>query len=141
VGVLSFSNLCYGRLLAPVPGGSTTPATAADCYRYSLATPGVTASLSAPRSLRELQEGLDALENPGLSDERRAALLAHGAAAYALGQHRNGLVRQAPTTHRPGVRSLALEALDLAAPTPEAPSARQRGGHELDWEDPSPRPR
>jgi hypothetical protein len=141
VGVLSFSNLCYGRLLAPVPGETTTPATAADCYRYSLATPGVSASLSAPRSLRELREGLDALENPGLSDEKRAALLAHGAAAYALGQHRNGLVRQAPTTHRPGVRSLALEALDLAAPTPEAHQARQRGGHGLDWENPSPGPR
>lgn len=132
VGVLSFSNLGYGRLLAPVPGAETTPVSAADCYRYSLAAPGVSASVSAPRSLGEIREGLRALEEPGLPEDTRARLLAHGDAVYALSQHRNGLVRQAPTEHRYGVRSLALDELDLSFPAAEAPrEARLAAGHTL----------
>src|SRR3990167_1904315 len=53
VGVITFSTLCYGRLLRA--------ASASECYRYSLEQPGVSACWSAPRSAAELRENLEVL--------------------------------------------------------------------------------
>ena len=53
IGVITFSTLCYGRLLRD--------ASASECYRYSLAQHGVTACWSAPRSSVELRENLSVL--------------------------------------------------------------------------------
>jgi hypothetical protein len=78
--LLTFSNTCYGRLLQPRPGLS--PPTAADCYRYTLEQPAVAACFSAPATLEQLEEDLAALRDPVLPEERRAALLAQGAALY-----------------------------------------------------------
>jgi HEAT repeat protein len=108
-GVISFGNLCYGRLLSPIAGSEVGPARASDCYRFSLATPGVSLSVSAPRSERELREGLAALRSPALGDEARARLIAHGEAVYAQSQHFNALVRQAPELRRRPLRSIALD--------------------------------
>ena len=78
--VLTFNNTCYGRLLT---GHDNLPApSAADCYRYSLAQPGVTACLTAPATLEELDENLAALRDPDLPAERRAVLLARGERVY-----------------------------------------------------------
>jgi hypothetical protein len=79
-GLLTFSNTCYGRLLQPRPG--LQPPTAADCYRYALAQPAVAACFSAPATLEQLEENLAVLRDPVLPDDRRAALLAQGAALY-----------------------------------------------------------
>lgn len=73
VGVLGFSATSYGRLL----GGGVG---AADCYRYTLAQPGVSAVVSAPSWTREVVENLDVLRRPALEDVDRARLLARGAA-------------------------------------------------------------
>ena len=78
--LLTFSNTCYGRLLQPRPG--LEPPTATDCYRYALAQPAVAACFSAPATLEQLVENLAALREPALPDDRRAALLAQGAALY-----------------------------------------------------------
>jgi aryl-alcohol dehydrogenase-like predicted oxidoreductase len=80
VGLITFNNTCYGRLLRP--RDSLPAPSAADCARYSLAQPGVAVCLSAPATLAELEENLAVLRDPHLPPERRAALEALGAALY-----------------------------------------------------------
>jgi HEAT repeat protein len=79
-GVLTFNNTCYGRLLRPQ--GARPAPLAADCYRYTLAQPAVTACWTAPATLAELDENLAALHEPELPDDRRLALLECGEAVY-----------------------------------------------------------
>jgi HEAT repeat protein len=78
--LITFNNTCYGRLLQP--HGGQAPPRAADCYRYTLAQPGVRACWSAPATLEELDENLVALRDPVLPDDRRARLVAHGERVY-----------------------------------------------------------
>jgi aryl-alcohol dehydrogenase-like predicted oxidoreductase len=78
--IITFNNTCYGRLLEP--RGVLPSPRASDCYRYTLAQPGVTMCLSAPASLDELEENLRALRDPVLPDERRNGLLKSGAEVY-----------------------------------------------------------
>jgi aryl-alcohol dehydrogenase-like predicted oxidoreductase len=78
--LLTFNNTCYGRLLKP--HGETPPPTAADCYRYALAQPAVSACWTAPATLEQLEENLTALFDPELPDERRQALRRHGDRVY-----------------------------------------------------------
>jgi aryl-alcohol dehydrogenase-like predicted oxidoreductase len=79
-GLITFNNLCYGRLLRP--RGNHVPPSAADCYRYSLSQPGVAVSMSAPATFEQLQKNLEVMRDPHLPDERRQALLAYGADLY-----------------------------------------------------------
>ena len=79
VSVVTFNNTCYGRLLRPREGRAPT---AADCYRYSLLQPGVTACLSAPADLAQLDETLSVAADPALPPERLGWLLEHGAEVY-----------------------------------------------------------
>jgi hypothetical protein len=78
--VLTFNNTCYARLLKP--HGAVPPPSAADCYRYTLAQPGVTATLSAPATVEYLEENLTALRDPALPEERLRSLLDQGDAVY-----------------------------------------------------------
>jgi len=87
--IVTFSALCYGRMLS----GPNAP-TAADCYRYSLAQPGVTACISAPRRGRELVENLDVLQRPTLDAAAIDALRMHGVGVRAENQRFNALMRQ-----------------------------------------------
>jgi diketogulonate reductase-like aldo/keto reductase len=87
--IVTFSALCYGRMLT----GDNAPA-AADCYRYSLSQPGVTACISAPRRERELAENLDVLARPLLDDAQLAAMRTHGIGVRAENQRFNALMRQ-----------------------------------------------
>ena len=81
--VVSFNNLCYGRLLLPLPGKTELPRIdAVDCYRFALSHPAVAVSLSAPATLAQLDENLAALHDPTLPEERRQRLLQHGASIY-----------------------------------------------------------
>jgi hypothetical protein len=80
MSLLTFNNTCYGRLL--VRHGDIDPPTAADCYRYALAQPGVRACWSAPATREQLEENLAALRDPALPEDRRERLLAHGALVY-----------------------------------------------------------
>jgi predicted aldo/keto reductase-like oxidoreductase len=79
--LITFNNTCYGRLLQSC--GPAPAPTAADCYRYALAQPGVRCCLSAPATLEQLEENLKALQQPELPEERLRFLQAHGAARYA----------------------------------------------------------
>jgi HEAT repeat protein len=78
--LITFSNTCYGRLLEPRIG--LPPPRAADCYRYTLMQPGVRACLSAPASLAQLEENLEALRDPVLPSERLSHLLSIGEKLY-----------------------------------------------------------
>lgn len=78
--LITFNNLCYGRLLQPVAG--MAPPAPADCYRYTLGFPQVSACWSAPATLEQLQENLAVLRDPVLSDEKREYLQCFGAALY-----------------------------------------------------------
>jgi aryl-alcohol dehydrogenase-like predicted oxidoreductase len=82
-GVLTFSNLCYGRMLHRSPAPLSAPVTPADCYRYSLSQPGVHACIAAPRRRSELLEDLAVAADPTLSDARQAELRVHGDHVYA----------------------------------------------------------
>ena len=79
-GLITFNATCYGRLFGPPDPGCQDRA--ADCYRYSLAQPGVAACLSAPATLDELDQNLGALRRPELSGERTATLRARGDEVY-----------------------------------------------------------
>ena len=72
VGVIAFSALVYGRMLA------SREVSAADCYRYTLTQPGVSVCLSAPRRQRELEENLAVLRAPTLDPATEARLREHG---------------------------------------------------------------
>ena len=74
--IITFSNLCYGQMLR-TRGGQPLPFTAADCYRYALSQPGVRLSLSAPRTVKQLQENLDVLRQTTLSAARQQAMRAY----------------------------------------------------------------
>jgi aryl-alcohol dehydrogenase-like predicted oxidoreductase len=99
VGVLTFSALCYGRLLKRVEGERSIslggdPPTAADCYRYSLSQPGVTACISAPRRFRELAQNLEVLEAPTLDVAAAARLREHGAHVHRENRRFDRLLRR-----------------------------------------------
>ncbi len=79
-GVLTFSCTCYGRLLIERPGFGRAPAP--DLYRYSLASPGVSAAIMAPRTPAELRENLVVLRRPALSPEALGELQRRGASVY-----------------------------------------------------------
>lgn len=73
-GILTFSNTCYGRLMNPTPvAGAVPPSsvqiTAADCYRYTLAQPAVTACWTAPATLEQLDDNLQVLDHPQLDPD------------------------------------------------------------------------
>lgn len=118
VGVISFSALCYGRMVKRVPGATITTPKASECYRYSNTQPGVTATWSAPRRLREIEENLHALAAVPLTEERVVELRQHGDAVYRGSQQFNAWVRQAPAPTRELVRPMAIDLLDSQ---PEAP--------------------
>ena len=78
--VITFNNLCYGRLLQPVAG--LAPPAPADCYRYTLSFPQVSACWTAPATVAQLEENLTVLRDPHLSAEKREQLQNFGAALY-----------------------------------------------------------
>jgi aryl-alcohol dehydrogenase-like predicted oxidoreductase len=78
--IITFNNTCYGRLLTAQ--GNLVPPRPADCYRYTLAQPGVTVCLSAPATMEELQENLTTLDDLQLPEERLKQMQVHGAALY-----------------------------------------------------------
>jgi aryl-alcohol dehydrogenase-like predicted oxidoreductase len=108
-GVLTFSALTYGTLLS----GEGAPS-AADCYRYSLSQPGVSACWSAPQWHDQLVENLEVLARPTLAIEDQQRLRAHGAGVHATGRRWDALVRRASGETREQGRELALALLDDA---------------------------
>jgi aryl-alcohol dehydrogenase-like predicted oxidoreductase len=110
-GVLTFTATCYGRLLQPAPGAPPDAPlpSAVDCYRYCLSQPGVSATLTAPRSRRELLHNLDVLARPTLEPDALPAMRAHGEGVRARGRQLDALVRRAPGGPRDALLALLEE--------------------------------
>ena len=113
--IITFSALCYGRLLT----GPNAPS-ASECYRYSMAQPGVVACISAPRRYREAVENVAILREPPLTEERIAELRIHGAGVRVESQRFNTLLRQPTRDAAAAAREL------LAAELPPADSVPRR---------------
>jgi len=90
VGTLGFTSTCYGRLLEREGDGE--PASADECYRFSLER--MNAVIAAPRTVSELEAGLKALTAEPLDPSREAALRRHGEIVRGSSSSLNHLVRQ-----------------------------------------------
>ncbi len=127
VGLLTFSATSYGRLLGPLPGLDSPKVrfAAADCYRYSLAQPGVCSVISAPQFPKELDENLAVLSDLTISDDTCAALRQHGEAVHAVSRRFNALVRKGHESplHAPNQQAtLSTRLAELLAEHPAPPS-------------------
>ncbi len=114
--VFGFSATSYGRLLrsAPVDGETDiAPPSAADCYRYTLTQPGVTAVVSAPRGGRELVENLAVLAQPTLDARRMEELRAFGRRVREDSLDFARYIRRFPTAPDGMSEALTEERLDL----------------------------
>lgn len=85
--ILTFSNTCYGRLLQPTRASGELPEesgtfTAADCYRYTLEQPPVVACWTAPSTLEQLDENLEAMDRLEIDQGAKQALLRRGEWLY-----------------------------------------------------------
>jgi aryl-alcohol dehydrogenase-like predicted oxidoreductase len=79
--VVAYTALRWGDLLRPTPDDPAgfAPPSPAECYRFVLAHPAVTAALMAPANAAELEADLRLLDDwRGLEPGRDAALRAHG---------------------------------------------------------------
>ncbi|MEL6178589.1 MAG: hypothetical protein AAFS10_06530, partial [Myxococcota bacterium] len=81
-GLLTFSNLCYGRILGHPDALTVADPEPVEFYRYSLSHPGVTACWSAPATIAQLEHNLQALDVPTLPQERLDTLRAYGDLVY-----------------------------------------------------------
>ena len=109
-GVLTFTATCYGRLLRETVHAESDAKivlpTAADCYRFSLSQPGVSACLTAPRNRDELLENLEVLDGVKLDNDAMASIRAYGLAVRAENQRFDTLVRRAPGGPHDRLRAL-----------------------------------
>ncbi len=67
-GVVSFTATDWGKLLKPkkMPKGDAAP-TAGDCYRFVLSNPAVDVCLTGPRSVEQMQQNLEVLQQGPMS--------------------------------------------------------------------------
>jgi aryl-alcohol dehydrogenase-like predicted oxidoreductase len=98
--LVAYTATRWGSLVGPsaAPQGERAPS-GADCYRFALAHPAVTACLAGPKDARELDGVLEALASPPMSDEELAWMRRAGA-----------LVRQRLRMRAPGRRADVLRA-------------------------------
>ena len=92
-GLITFSNLCYGRMISELPGWDKGVPSAADAYRYSLTQPNVTGCWSAPSTIAQLRENLSALTRGPMSPRELEAMRDYGRALYRLNTGFNRFVR------------------------------------------------
>jgi aryl-alcohol dehydrogenase-like predicted oxidoreductase len=84
--IVAFTATRWGTLLKPYADWSGPPPTAADCYRYCLAQPSVHVVLTAPRSLDDLEQNLDALKLPPMTEQERRQWQRFGDLVYGAGK-------------------------------------------------------
>ncbi len=81
-GIITFSNLCYGRMISELPDWGEEPPSARDAYRYTLSHDEVSACWSAPSTVGQLRENLSALDAGPMGQEELARMRAYGRALY-----------------------------------------------------------
>jgi aryl-alcohol dehydrogenase-like predicted oxidoreductase len=80
--VVAFTATRWGTLLEAPAEWPGEPPNAAECYRYCLAHPAVKLVLTAPRSIEELKENLQALQSPSMSQRERVHWQRYGDLLY-----------------------------------------------------------
>jgi len=93
VGIITFNNLIYGRMLRPPHADAPEAPTAADCYRYSLKQHGVHCCFSAPSNIEQLRHNLQVMASRELSDGTEQALRRFGDEVYRENRAFADLVR------------------------------------------------
>lgn len=83
--VVAFTATRWRTLLEPVAGWSGEPPTAVDCYRYCLAQPAIQLVLTAPRTLKELEENLEAQRGTKMAARDRSRWERFGDLIYGKG--------------------------------------------------------
>jgi aryl-alcohol dehydrogenase-like predicted oxidoreductase len=84
--IVAFTATRWGTLLKANENWRDAPPTASDCYRYCLGQPPVQVVLTAPRSLAELQQNLDVLHLPPMSQRERSRWQRFGDLVYGNGK-------------------------------------------------------
>jgi aryl-alcohol dehydrogenase-like predicted oxidoreductase len=84
--IVAFTATRWGTLLEPRADWADPPPAASDCYRYCLTQPAVHVVLTAPRSLAELEQNLDVLELPTMSQQERGKWERFGDLVYGAGK-------------------------------------------------------
>ena len=80
--LITFSNLCYGRMISELPDWHEAPPSARDAYRYTLSHDAVSACWSAPSTVAQLRENLSALDAGPMGEEELERMRAYGRALY-----------------------------------------------------------
>ncbi len=82
-GVVNFTATAWGRLLnsKKIPAGERSP-TAVECYRFVLSNPAVDVCMTGARTVKEMRENLEVLEQGPMSDEELARMRRIGDAIY-----------------------------------------------------------
>lgn len=80
--IVAFTATRWGTLLEQRQDESVTPPTAADCYRFCLSYPAVKLVLTAPKTVRELNQNLNVLEKPKMAKRERVRWERYGDLVY-----------------------------------------------------------
>lgn len=86
IPVVAFTSTRWGTLLQKHPDWPTAPATASDCYRFGLSQPAVRLVLTAPKTLKALEDNLAALTSPPMSEHEVTHWRQFGDLVYGSGQ-------------------------------------------------------
>ncbi len=82
-GITVFTATCWRKLLKPklMPAGDR-PLSAADCYRFVLSHPDVNVCLTAPSSVAQMEDNLEALDAGPLEEDEMARVRRIGRHVY-----------------------------------------------------------
>lgn len=86
IPVVAFTCTRWGSLLKGHPNWHAQVPRAADCYRYALRHSTVRLALTAPQTLKQLEENLSVLDSPQLSPEAEVLWQKYGDLIYGKGQ-------------------------------------------------------
>ncbi|BAU66125.1 aldo/keto reductase family oxidoreductase [Stanieria sp. NIES-3757] len=86
IPVIAFTCTRWGSLLKGHQDWQGTIPTAADCYRYAIANSAVRMALTAPQTSTQLDENLQLLKNPELSEVEKFLWQSYGDLIYGNGR-------------------------------------------------------
>lgn len=86
IPVIAFTCTRWGSLLGGHPNWSGQIPTAADCYRYALTNNAVRMALTSPKTVAQLEENLQVLNNSKLNHTEQSLWQSYGDLVYGDGQ-------------------------------------------------------
>jgi aryl-alcohol dehydrogenase-like predicted oxidoreductase len=80
--IAAYTATCWTKLLHAPKGWIGPAASAGDCFRFCLSNPNVDVVVSAPKTVAEMRENMQALQRGPLTDEEMARIRALGKAVH-----------------------------------------------------------